>query len=150
MLERRQKDKLLALIDMPQKKLLEETAKVGKALCKFKTTNISQHKKGLKSESSKDKDKEVSNVGHQQTLERKYSIRVKTSGVVIKEVKQRIIAITTRVRRYHERVDRFRQNRFFQNNQKQFYRELNQEGERCDDDKPDAEESKKFCGRHME
>ena len=32
----------------------------------------------------------------------------------------------------------------FQNNQRQLYRELNQEGERCDDDQPDAEESKKF------
>ena len=34
----------------------------------------------------------------------------------------------------------------FQNNQRQFYRELNQEGERCNDDQPDAEESKKFWG----
>ena len=34
----------------------------------------------------------------------------------------------------------------FHNNQRQFYRELNQEGERCDDDQPDAEESKKFWG----
>ena len=32
----------------------------------------------------------------------------------------------------------------FQNNQRQVYRELNQEGERCDDDQPDAEEWKKF------
>ena len=28
----------------------------------------------------------------------------------------------------------------FQNNQKQFYMELNHEGERCGDDQPDAEE----------
>ena len=34
----------------------------------------------------------------------------------------------------------------FQNNQRQFYRELNQEGERCDDDQLDAEESKIFWG----
>ena len=34
----------------------------------------------------------------------------------------------------------------FQNNLRQFYRELNQEGERCDDDQPHAEESKKFWG----
>ena len=34
----------------------------------------------------------------------------------------------------------------FQNNQRQFYRELNREGERCDDDHLDAEESKKFFG----
>ena len=39
--------------------------------------------------------------------------------------------------------DRFRKNRMFQNNQRQFYRELNQEGERCDDDQIDAEEWKK-------
>ena len=34
----------------------------------------------------------------------------------------------------------------FHNNQRQFYRELNQKGERCDDDQLDAEESKKFLG----
>ena len=51
-----------------------------------------------------------------------------------------------KVRRYQERADRFRQKRMFQNNQRQFYRELNQEGERCDDDKVDAEESKKYWG----
>ena len=36
-LERRQKDKLPALRDIPKKKLLEETAKAYKVLCKFKT-----------------------------------------------------------------------------------------------------------------
>ena len=36
-LERRQKDKLPALRDIPKKKLLEETAKADKVLCKFKT-----------------------------------------------------------------------------------------------------------------
>ena len=43
-------------------------------------------------------------------------------------------------------IDRFRQNRMFQNKQRQFYRELNQEGESCDDDQLDAEELKKFWG----
>ena len=66
-------------------------------------------------------------------------------GAVIEELKQRIVAIAAKIRRYQERVNRFRQNRMFQNNQKkQFYRELNQEGERYDDDQPDAEKSKKF------
>ena len=92
------------------------------------------------------KDKEVSNVRHWQTLERKYSIRVKTLSVVIEELKQRIVAIAAKVRRYREMVYRFRHNRMFQNNQKQFYRELNQEGERFDDNQPNAEESKKFWG----
>ena len=87
------------------------------------------------------KDKEVSNVRHWQTLERKYSIRVKTFGVAIEKFKQRIVAIAGKVRRYQEGVGRLRQNKMFQNNQMQFYRELNQEGERCDDDQPDAEDS---------
>ena len=83
------------------------------------------------------KDKEVNNVRHWQTLERKYSIRVKTLGVIIEELKPRIVAIAANVRRYQERVDRLRQNTMFENNQRQLYRELNQEGERCDD-QPDA------------
>ena len=54
---------------------------------------------------------------HWERLERKCSIRVKTLGVVIEELKQRIVAIAAKVRRYQESVDRFRQNRMFQNNQ---------------------------------
>ena len=56
----------------------------------------------------------------------------------IEKLKQKIVAIGTKVRRYRESVDRFRQNRMFQNNQRQFYRELNEEGERSDDNQPDA------------
>ena len=41
-LERRQKDKLPALRDISEKKLLEETAKVHKVLCKFKTHSITK------------------------------------------------------------------------------------------------------------
>ena len=67
-------------------------------------------------------------------------------GVVIEELKQKIVAIAAKVRRYQERVDRFRPNRMFQNNRRQFYRKVNQEGERCDDDQLDADESKKFWG----
>ena len=48
--------------------------------------------------------------------------------------------ITTKARKYQESVGKFRQNRLFQNDQRQFYRELNQEGERCDDNLSDAEE----------
>ena len=36
-LDRRKKDKLPALRDVQKKKLLEETGKAGKVLCKFKT-----------------------------------------------------------------------------------------------------------------
>ena len=51
-------------------------------------------------------------------------------GVGAEELKHKIVAIVSKVRRYQERVDRFRQKKMFQNNQRQFYRELNQDGER--------------------
>ena len=92
------------------------------------------------------KDKDISNFRHWERLERKYSIRVKRLNVVIEELKQRITAIAAKVRRYQGRVDSYRQNRLFGNNQRQFYRELDQEKERGDDDQPVAEESKQFWG----
>ena len=63
-------------------------------------------------------DKECSNVIQWQTFERKYSIRVKRLGVVNEKLKQRIVAIAAKVRRCQERVDRFRENGIFQNNQR--------------------------------
>ena len=82
------------------------------------------------------KDKDISNFRHWGRLERKYSIRVKRLNVVIDELKQRITAIAAKVRRYQRRVDIYRQNKLFENNQRQFYRELDHEEERCDDDHP--------------
>ena len=38
----------------------------------------------------------------------------------------------------------YRQKRLFENNQRQFYWEIDQEEKRCDDDQPVAEESKQF------
>ena len=92
------------------------------------------------------KDKGISNFRHWERLERKYSIRVKRLNVAIEELKQRITAIAAKVKRYQGRVDSSRQNRLFENNQRQFYRELDQEEQRCDDDQPVAEESKQFWG----
>ena len=63
-------------------------------------------------------------------------------NVVIEELKQRITAIAAKVRKYQGRIGSCRQNRIFENNQRQFYRELDQEEERCNDDQPVAEESK--------
>ena len=65
---------------------------------------------------------------------------------VVIELKLRITTIAAKVRRYQERVDSYRQNRLFENNQKQFYSELDQEEERCDDDETIAEELKQFWG----
>ena len=67
-------------------------------------------------------------------------------NVVIEELKQRITVIAAKVRRYQGRVHSYRQNRLFENNQRQFYKESDQEEERCDDDQPVAEESKQFLG----
>ena len=92
------------------------------------------------------KDQDNSNFRHWERLERKYSIRVKRLNVVIEELKQRITAIAAKVRRYQGRVDSYRQYRLFENNQRQFYRELDQEKERCNDDQPVAEVSKQFWG----
>ena len=92
------------------------------------------------------KDKDISNFRHWESLERKYSIRVKRLNVVIEVLKQRITATAAKVKRYQGQVDRYRQNRLFENNQKQFYRELAHEEERCDDDKLLVEESKQFWG----
>ena len=90
------------------------------------------------------KDKDISNFRYWERLERKYSIRVKRLNVIIEELKQRITAIAAKLRRYQGRVDSYRQNRLFENNQRQFYRELDQEEERCDDDQPVDEKLKQF------
>ena len=66
--------------------------------------------------------------------------------VVIEELKQRTSAIAAKDRRHQGRVNSYRQNRLFENNQRQFYRELDQEEERCDDDQHVPEESKPFWG----
>ena len=92
------------------------------------------------------KDKGIRNFRDWERLAKKYSIRVKRLNVVIEELKQRITAIAAQVRRYPGRVDSYRQNKLFENNQRQFYRELDQEEETCDDDQPVAEESKQFWG----
>ena len=64
--------------------------------------------------------------------------------VVVEELKRKITAIAAKVRTYQGRVNSNRQNRLFENNQRQFYRVLDQEEERCDDDQPVAEGSKQF------
>ena len=44
-------------------------------------------------------------------------------SVVVEELKQKITAIAAKVRRYQGRVDSYRQNRLFGNNQRQFLHE---------------------------
>ena len=87
------------------------------------------------------KDKDISNFRYWERLERKCSIRVKRLNVVIEELRQRITATAAKVRRYQGRLNSYRQNRLFDNNQRQFHREIDQEEERCYDDQPVAEDS---------
>ena len=68
--------------------------------------------------------KDISNCRHWEILERKFSFKVKRLNVVTEELKQRITAIAAKFRRYQRWVVRYRQNRLFENNQWQFYREL--------------------------
>ena len=56
------------------------------------------------------KDEDISNFRHWERFERKYSIRVERLNVAIEDLKQRITAIATKVRRYQGRVDSYRQN----------------------------------------
>ena len=91
------------------------------------------------------KDKGITNFRHWEKLERKYSIRIKRLNVVLEELKLRITAIAANIRRYQGRVNNYRQNRLFENNQRKFYRELDQKEERCDDQSV-AEDSTQFWG----
>ena len=93
------------------------------------------------------KDKDISNFRHWERLERKHNIRIKRLNVAIEELKQRITVIMAKVRRYQGQVDSYRQKRLFENNQRTFYRELDEEEERCDDDPAVAKESKQFWGK---
>ena len=162
-IERGRKGKLPALRKLPQKKLLEETAKIDKVL-KFKTHSIAKmnellyagavvgkNRLGVKLDKvarrkepiwkrrlqkkikklTKDlsqleplKDTDISNFRQWERLKRKYSIRAKRMNVVIEELKQRITAIVAKIKSYEGRADSYTQNRLFENNQRQFDKEL--------------------------
>ena len=68
---------------------------------------IKEFRKAL-SQLEASKDKDISNLGHWERLERKYSSRVKRLNFVIEELKQRITATAAKVRRYQGRVDSYR------------------------------------------
>lgn len=76
-------------------------------------------------------------------LEKKYRLKTKTVEVVIEELKQRIVAIANRIKRYSDRIKQYQQNRMFNNNQSRLYDTLERKSER-EEVLPDTEESKKF------
>ena len=58
---------------------------------------------------------------HQDNLQKRYKMKEKGKPKVKEEILQRIKAKTGKVNRYQERVSQFQQNRFFRNNEGQFY-----------------------------
>ena len=76
-------------------------------------------------------------------LKKKYKIKAKGFNTVIEELKQRISAKTSKLKRYNSRVKQYQQNRTFKNNQKALYEELD-EKMRQEQVVPDAGESIKF------
>ena len=53
------------------------------------------------------------------------------------EIKQRIIAKTSKIERYSDRINQYQQNRMFQNNEKRFYQQLNSDEQQRENEVPD-------------
>ena len=79
-------------------------------------------------------------------IREEYKTSKKKMKYATEKLKQRVATIAAKLNRYQRPMDWFSQNKMFQNNQRQFYSELDQEWERCEDQKPDSEEKKKFSG----
>lgn len=77
-------------------------------------------------------------------LERKYNTKQKKLTVIKEEIRQRITAKKEKIKRYQNRINQFRQNRTFQNNQGRFYKNLDSGGCQEKSEAPDAEEAKTF------
>ena len=58
-------------------------------------------------------------------LYEKYRVKRKGLKTVIEELKQRMLAKSTKVKRYEQRIEQFRRNSIFDLNQKKIYAELN-------------------------
>ena len=76
-------------------------------------------------------------------LERKYNIKKKGIRTVKEELKQRLHAKTAKLKRYEERMNQYKINRMFVQNQKRVYQQM--DGIRnINIEKPNAEEIKQF------
>ena len=78
-------------------------------------------------------------------LYEKYRVKRKGLKAVIEELKQRMLSKSTKVKRYQQRIEQFRQNRIFDFDQNKIYAELNGNGIRSND-VPNAEECTKVWG----
>ena len=75
-------------------------------------------------------------------LDRKYFIKNKGVDVVLEELEQRLQAKSKKIKRYEQRIEQFRINKLFQQDQKKVYQQLN--GKTGNYEKPDAKDSKEF------
>ena len=78
-------------------------------------------------------------------LNEKYRVKREGLKTVIEELKQRMLAKSVKVRRYHQRIEQFRQYRIFDLHQKKMYAEFSGDGVKPSD-VPNAEESKRSWG----
>ena len=76
------------------------------------------------------------------SLDQKYGLRRKGFRLVMEELKQRLTAKATKVKRYANRIKQFQGNRNFQTNQRRFFKNLEGKGERTKS--PNAEDATAF------
>ena len=77
-------------------------------------------------------------------MERKYNIKQKGEKVVIEELKQRLLAKSAKLKRYEQRIHRYKVNRLLQQDQKRVYQEMNGTSSSLSEVRPDAGESQQF------
>ena len=81
---------------------------------------------------------------HQNNLQKTYKLKEKGKPKVKEEILQRITAKTAKINRYQQRVNQFQQNRFFRNNEGQFYKQIDGSEEGEEIVILDAQEAKTF------
>ena len=86
---------------------------------------------------------EIKKLNIEKRLEREFHIRQKGISTVLEELKQRLVAMSARMRRYEDCSVQYRQNMLFESNQKKLFDEIEgkSKGEAV---VPNAEESQKF------
>ena len=70
-------------------------------------------------------------------LEQKYKVKSKGLGIVLEELKQHLQAKSMKSKRYDQRIEQYKINRLFHQDQKRVYQQLN--GKVNSDVKPDAD-----------
>ena len=76
-------------------------------------------------------------------MENNYNIKRKGLTLIIKKLKQKLLAKSAKIKRYQQRITQYRQNRMFETDQKKVYEELSGEFN-SESVIPDAEENKSF------